>query len=70
MFKAKKYIIDHLRLQRIIKKILNFDKKQNVKNMSTIEQMHNHEKNKQEEEKKMTNKKRKKNERRKRTKEN
>ena len=54
MLDAKNYVIDNLRLRQAVKKVFDFDKKNDARNTSTIEKTNNHENNKEEEKKKMT----------------
>ena len=52
----KKYvIIDHLQLQRAVKKVFDFDKKNNARNTSAIEEVNDHEEDEEKNVKKMTN---------------
>ena len=50
---AKKYVIDHLRLRRAVKKVFDFDKKNDARNTNAIEKTNDHEENKKEKKKKM-----------------
>ena len=56
IFNAKKYVIDHLRLRRAVKKMFDFDKKNDARNTNAVEKTNNHKKSEKEKRKKMTNK--------------
>ena len=54
IFDVKKYVIDHLRLRQAVKKVFDFDKKNNAKNTNAVEKTNDHEEN--EKDKRMTKK--------------